>query len=146
MLLVREQLSLPPGLFLNVATTVLSVCNLPRNRHHLTRTLKQREEPFSGIPTLHRRCVWRSLSAQGHLWLLAVSSVSPVLPEWARAAPSGAQVAPQWLREGTAQTYAHKTQGLCRPGQGVLPRPTGANPAWSCCVDIPATMECASCL
>lgn len=58
LLLVRERLILPPGLFLNVATTVFSVYNLSRNRHHLARTLSKREAPFSGIPTLHRHLVF----------------------------------------------------------------------------------------
>lgn len=49
-MLVREQLSLPPGLFLNVATTVLSVCNLSRNRHHLTRTLSKEKSLFQEFP------------------------------------------------------------------------------------------------
>lgn len=52
MLLARERLTLPLGLFLNVITTVLAVCNLFRNRYLLTRALSKEKDLFQEFPLL----------------------------------------------------------------------------------------------
>lgn len=109
-----------------MATTVLAVCNLPRNRCHLTRVLSQEKGLFQEFPLFAGISLVRSLSAQGHLWLLAVRMVTPVRSSGRRAAPSGAQAEPQRLGEGMrdGNLLSQKPRALLRSGE-LFPRPSG---------------------
>lgn len=149
LLLVRERLSLSAGLFLNVATTVFSVCNLSRNRCHLTRVLSKEKGLFQEFPVFTGISVLGSLSAQGHLWLMAVRLVTLCPTRAGAAGKSSTFWSAGWTtaaREGTVRKnpLSQKQRAALRSGGGFSPRPTRVKPAWLCCVDISTTVECVS--
>ena len=149
LLLVRERLSLSPGLFLNVATTVFSVCNLSRNRYHLTRALSKEKGLFQEFPVFTDISFPRSLSAQGHLWLLGAGLVTcqsrshgweqHLLEHRLNHSGSG--------KRRHSKTRSRKSKGLRWDQEGEFPqhqpeRSQRGRAAWT---SLPPWRECASC-